>query len=92
MVAQSKTYGKDRLSIPSEQDDVEVLRHMGEKNIMILEALSQKRIVPYFQPIMNLGNELTEAVEVLTRIVLLDRVICGRVYRDSGMHGCHWEA
>src|SRR5208337_3215614 len=33
MVTQSKTYGKDRLSMPSEQDDVEVLKSMGEKNI-----------------------------------------------------------
>ena len=83
MVAQSKTYGKDRLSMPSEQDDVEVLRNMGEKNIMILEALSQKRIVPYFQPIMNLGNELIEAVEVLTRIVLPDRVITAEEFIET---------
>jgi EAL domain-containing protein (putative c-di-GMP-specific phosphodiesterase class I) len=75
MLLQAKTYGKDRLSIPSEHDDVEVLKSMGDKNIMILEALSQRRIVPYFQPIMNMKDMKIEAYEVLTRIVINDRVI-----------------
>jgi diguanylate cyclase (GGDEF)-like protein len=83
MVTQSKTYGKDRLSMPSEQDDVEVLKSMGEKNILILEALSQRRIVPYFQPIMNLSNQQIEAVEVLTRIVLPDRVVAAAEFIET---------
>jgi diguanylate cyclase (GGDEF)-like protein len=75
MLLQAKTFGKDRLSMPSEHDDVEVLKSMGDKNIMILEALSKRRIVPYFQPIMNIKDMKVEAFEVLTRIVINDRVI-----------------
>lgn len=75
MLLQAKTFGKDRISMPSEHDDVKTLKSMGDKNIMILEALSQRRIVPYFQPIMNVKDMKIEAYEVLTRIVLNDRVI-----------------
>jgi diguanylate cyclase (GGDEF)-like protein len=75
MVTQAKTCGKDRLSMPSEHDDVEVLKSMGEQSIMILEALANKRIVPYFQPIMDVKTRKIEAFEVLTRIVMPDRVI-----------------
>ena len=75
MLLQAKTFGKDRLSMPSEHDDVEVLKSMGEKSILILQALSQRRIVPYFQPIMNIKNSKIEAYEVLTRIITSDRVV-----------------
>lgn len=75
MLLQAKTFGKDRLSMPSEHDDVEVLKSMGEKSILILEALSQRRIVPYFQPIMSIKDSKIEAYEVLTRIITSDRVV-----------------
>ncbi len=75
MLLQAKTFGKDRLSMPSEHDDVEVLKSMGDKNLLVLDAIAHRRIVPYFQPIMNMQDMKIEAYEVLTRIVLNDRVI-----------------
>ncbi len=75
MLTQAKSLGKDRLSMPSEQDDIEVLKSMGEKNILILDALAQHKIIPYFQPIMNISDHSINAYEVLTRIRTDDRVI-----------------
>lgn len=75
MLAQAKSFGKDRISMPGEHDNVEVLKSMGEKSILILEALTQQRIVPYFQPIVDVQTMGTEAYEVLTRIILPDRVV-----------------
>ncbi len=75
MLTQSKSFGKDRLSMPSEQDDVEVFKSMGEKNILILDALAQHRIIPYFQPIMKVSDNSIDAYEVLTRISMNDRII-----------------
>jgi len=69
--------------MPCEQDDVEVLKSMSEKHIMILDALAQKRIVPYFQPIMNVKDQRIEAFEVLTRIVLPDRVISAAEFIET---------
>lgn len=75
MLTQSKSLGKDRLSMPSEQDDIKVIKSMGEKNILILDALAQHRIIPYFQPIMNISDHSINAYEVLTRIIMNDRII-----------------
>jgi diguanylate cyclase (GGDEF)-like protein len=83
MVLQAKTFGKDRLSMPSEHDNVEILKSMGDTNIMILEAIAQRRIVPYFQPIMNVKDKKIEAYEVLTRIVTKDRVIPAAEFIES---------
>ena len=91
MLFQAKSAGKDRLSFPSEHDSVDVLRSMGEKNIFIMEAIGQKRVVPYFQPIVNVQDMRVEAYEVLTRIVNPDRVIPAYEFietaEDMGMIG-----
>jgi diguanylate cyclase (GGDEF)-like protein len=75
MLLQAKTQGKDRFNVPRNQDDVEIAMSIRDKNLLILEALSQRKFVPYFQPIVNVKSGVIEAYEVLTRIVLPDRVI-----------------
>jgi len=82
-LSQAKSFGKDRLSMPTDQDNVADLKSIGEKNIMILEALSRKQFVPYFQPIMNIKTMKIEAYEVLTRIVIGDRVIAAAEFIET---------
>jgi diguanylate cyclase (GGDEF)-like protein len=82
-LSQAKSFGKDRLSMPTDQDNVAALKSIGEKNIMILEALSRKQFVPYFQPIMNIKTMKVEAYEVLTRIVIGDRVIAAAEFIET---------
>ena len=82
-LSQAKSFGKDRLSMPTDQDNVAALKSIGEKNIMIMEALSRKQFVPYFQPIMNIKNMKIEAYEVLTRIVIGDRVIAAAEFVET---------
>lgn len=77
MLGQAKSAGKDNLAFPSDGDNVEMLKNLGEKNILILDSLQhrKKRIVPYFQPIIDVKTKSVMAYEVLTRIVVEDRVI-----------------
>lgn len=77
MLGQAKSAGKDNIIFPSDGDNVEMLKNMGETHVMILDALRKrnKRIVPYFQPIMNIKDRTISAYEVLTRIIVDDRVI-----------------
>jgi diguanylate cyclase (GGDEF)-like protein len=82
-LSQAKSFGKDRLSMPTDQDTVAALKSIGVKNIMILEALSRKQFVPYFQPIMNIKTMKVEAYEVLTRIVIGDRVIAAAEFIET---------
>ncbi len=70
MMYKAKSEGKGRLGIPTEEDVVEVFRSIGEKSIVILNAVENKKIIPYFQPIMNTRDNRVEAVEVLSRIQL----------------------
>lgn len=75
MLGQAKSSGKDNFISPSEDGSVLDLTNMGEKNIMILNAIDKHAIVPYFQPIISVKDSKIEAYEVLTRIATPGRVI-----------------
>lgn len=75
MLHQAKISGKDRVSLPSDEVDIEILKNAGEKSIFIMDAIRKHRIVPYFQPIVNVRDQSLLAYEVLTRIVTPERVV-----------------
>jgi len=75
MVTRAKSFGKDRLSIASGQNDIELIKSMSEKSILIFDAIRLRKIVPFFQPIMNVKDSRIEAYEVLTRIITPDGAI-----------------
>lgn len=77
MMYRAKSDGKGRLGVPTDEDVVEVFRAIGEKSIVIINAVEERRIIPYFQPIMNARTGHIEAVEVLSRIKMDDGSIMG---------------
>ncbi len=77
MMYKAKADGKGRVGVPTEEDVVEVFRSISEKSIIILNAVEQKKVVPYFQPIMSAKGRRIEAVEVLSRIQLDGEEIMG---------------
>jgi diguanylate cyclase (GGDEF)-like protein len=72
---QSKSSGKDRLNIPHDKVNINLLKNAGETSIFIMDAIMKKKVVPYFQPIVNARDRSIMAYEVLTRIVTTDKVI-----------------
>ena len=70
MMYKAKSEGKDRLSVPSQDDVVDVFRRIGEKGMLINNAIEERRVVPYFQPICDTGDGHVAAYEVLGRIDL----------------------
>lgn len=70
MMYKAKTEGKNRIGLPTQEDVVEAFRRIGEKSIMVLNAIEEKRIVPYLQPIMNVRTGQVDAYEVLSRLEL----------------------
>ena len=72
MMYRAKAEGKNRVMVPSDEDVVEVFRTMGEKSMMILNAVEKRSVVPFFQPIINVAGGQVEAIEVLSRIRMED--------------------
>ncbi len=77
MMYKAKSEGKDRIGLPTEEDVVEVFRSIGEKSVIISNAIEERSIVPFFQPILDIKNDEVAAVEVLSRIRLKDDRLLG---------------
>ena len=75
MMYKAKAGGKDMIAAPTEDDVVEVLRDITEKSVLILDAIENKRIIPFFQPIVDVKSRRVVAYEVLSRIELADGVV-----------------
>lgn len=75
MMYRAKDDGKNRTSIPTQEDVVEVFRSIGEKSLIVMNAIEEKRAEPYFQPILNVAGGYFEAVEVLSRLRMDDGVM-----------------
>ncbi len=77
MMYKAKKQGKNRVYIPTELDVIDVFKDISEKSLLITKAIKEKRITPYFQPMLRIDENGPAAVEVLSRIVLDDNSIMG---------------
>ncbi|MGD0280980.1 MAG: bifunctional diguanylate cyclase/phosphodiesterase [Dissulfurispiraceae bacterium] len=68
MMYKAKSLGKNRISIPTQEDILEVFKTLGEKTLIVSNAIADKKIVPYFQPVMNAQTGAIECHEVFSRI------------------------
>ena len=68
MMYKAKSEGKNTVIIPTEVDVVEVFRATGELTLIIMNAIEEKTVIPYFQPIINVKSGRVEGHEVLSRI------------------------
>ncbi|MGM0594738.1 MAG: EAL domain-containing protein [Pseudomonadota bacterium] len=76
MMYKAKTEGKGRVGVPTEDEVVEIFRELGEKSQIIFNAVEERKVIPYFQPIVRAVDDHVEAVEVLGRLQLEgDRIL-----------------
>lgn len=68
MMYKAKSGGKNTILIPTEDDVVEVFRAVGEKTTIVMKAIEEKSLIPYFQPIINMKTGKADGHEVLSRI------------------------
>ncbi len=68
MMYKAKSEGRNTIIIPTEEDVVEVFRATGEKALIVMNAIDEKTVIPYFQPIINVATGRVECHEVLSRI------------------------
>ena len=75
MMYKAKREGKNAVCVPSDEEVAAVFREAGETGIMIMEALEDRRIVPFFQPIMDTATGEARIHELLMRIRVGDQLI-----------------
>ncbi|MFT5835210.1 MAG: diguanylate cyclase (GGDEF)-like protein [Sulfurimonas sp.] len=75
MMYKTKEEGKNGLSIPTEEDISNIVQERNEKATLLIEAVSNNNIVPYFQPIQSSITGENEIHELLMRIEIHGKVI-----------------
>lgn len=83
MMLNAKSSGKDKILIPTLDDIAYIFKGVSEKNMMVINAIDDKRIIPYFQPIMNTKTKKIEAYETLMRIEFEDKIITASEFIES---------
>lgn len=75
MMYRAKAAGKAQVAVPTQEDVVEIFRDISQKSVMVLEAIEARRVVPFFQPILDVATRQIAAYEVLSRIELEGQII-----------------
>jgi diguanylate cyclase (GGDEF)-like protein len=75
MTYKAKSMGRNCCIIPTNDDVVEVFQKSSEMSRILLQALEEKRIIPYFQPIVTTDTKRIVCHEVLCRVEVGDKVI-----------------
>jgi diguanylate cyclase (GGDEF)-like protein len=73
MMYKAKDAGKNEIGIPTEDEVAEVFRDVAHTTSLVVNAVNEGRIIPYFQPILDLKQNRIVAYEVLSRMVLDDQ-------------------
>ncbi len=75
MMYRAKAAGKAQVAVPSEADVVDIFRDISQKSVMVLDAIENRRVIPFFQPILDVATREIVAYEVLSRIELDGKII-----------------
>lgn len=72
MMFKAKSAGKNQIRAPEPDEVATVFRDMAETTMQVVAAVNEGRIVPFFQPILNLRDGRIIGYEVLSRMQLPD--------------------
>jgi len=75
MMYRAKEEGKNGVKVPSEEDVLSVVKEQKEKSVLLVDAVTNNKIVPYFQPIRSLASGKNEIHELLMRIEMNGKII-----------------
>lgn len=75
MMYKVKEEGKNDVRVPSNEDIVSVIKEQKAKSALLIDAVTNNRIVPYFQPIQTTLTGKNEIHELLMRIEIDGKVI-----------------
>ena len=82
MMYKAKTSGRNRLVMPTSEDILAVFKALGEKTLIVSNAIRDRKIMPYFQPVMNTTTGTIEGHEVFSRIQTDTGILTAREFID----------
>ncbi|MGE5492722.1 MAG: putative bifunctional diguanylate cyclase/phosphodiesterase [Actinomycetota bacterium] len=68
LMYKGKAEGKNRVVIPSDEDVAEAFRDISQRSILVLNAIENRQIRPYFQPILDVAQRRVVGYECLSRL------------------------
>ncbi|MBF0542178.1 MAG: bifunctional diguanylate cyclase/phosphodiesterase [Nitrospirae bacterium] len=69
MLYKSKETGRNTISVPTEEDIGEIYQKVSEKSLLVLRAIDENLLMPYFQPIVDTATKKILGHELLMRII-----------------------
>ena len=75
MMYKAKKAGKNGIAIASDDEMADVFKKASDTGLMIINALEEQRIIPYFQPIINTGTGEVIIHELLMRLQVGEEVV-----------------
>ena len=75
MMYKAKEDGKNSIRVPSGDDIISVVKEQKAKSALLVDAVANNRIVPYFQPIQTTISGKNEIHELLMRIEVDGKVV-----------------
>ncbi|MCW8837444.1 MAG: bifunctional diguanylate cyclase/phosphodiesterase [Thiovulaceae bacterium] len=80
MMYKGKENGKNCLELPTQNDISNIIKEKNEKTTLLLKAISNNKIVPYFQPIQSSKTGKIEISELLMRIEIDGKIISAKEF------------
>jgi diguanylate cyclase (GGDEF)-like protein len=75
MTYKAKAMGRNCIILPTNEDVSDVFEKSSEMSRQLLRLMEEKRVIPYFQPMVATGSRAIVCHEVLCRIEIEGRII-----------------
>ena len=75
MMYKVKEEGKNNVKVPSHEDVISLVKEQKAKSSLLIDAVANNRIVPFFQPIQNAQSGTNDIHELLMRIEIDGKII-----------------
>jgi len=82
MMYKAKEQGKNSIRVPSDEDILGIIKEQKAKSELLIDAVSNNKVIPYFQPIQTLATGKNEIHELLMRLEIDERIIPAHEFID----------
>ena len=83
MMYKAKEEGKNLVKVPTDEDIVKIVKEEKHKSSMLVNAIANEQIIPYFQPIKPADDSDLMIHELLMRIKVGDKIVSASEFIET---------